>query len=215
MLPFAYEDLNPPERAQFTAWALKQNSPSREGYREFYTTEHVTLVIRGFLKDGFERTQIRELLRDVNSSQFNVAFRSADESYTQSVIYATQKRMREEDLTPKQAAKTLSSDALRQKFLKKVGGGSGPRPKPHSGAKSIIDKQAAIDKAYAAVGGYNDTLFTRLGEPGYSVAIVQKVLATHRQTLKQLVERFERGASVVEKAIAAQQASLTRNPNRT
>jgi hypothetical protein len=60
-----------------------------------------------------------------------------------------------------------------------------------------------------------DYLYTHLGDPGCSTAIAKSVLSYHRETYKQLGVRLERGAAVVEKAIAAQQAELSRNPNRT
>jgi hypothetical protein len=222
MLPFSWDALTHMQKAQVEAWALEQNMPTgKEGYREFAVTEDIKERIKAYLKDGIGGTNpkstIRELLRYVPAIQFDIAYRAAEESVKQSLADAGQKRMVKDDLTPKQAAETLPK-WVRPAFMQKVNGGANPRPdKPtvHFGAKNIRDKQRAIDSALTAVGGYTNTLFTHLGVPGYSVSITQSILKYHRETIERLSKRFEKGAAVVEKAILAEQARLTRNPNRS
>jgi vacuolar-type H+-ATPase subunit I/STV1 len=83
------------------------------------------------------------------------------------------------------------------------------------GAKNIRARQTALDKAYQSVGGYMNTLNDKLGEPGYSNEIVERVVAWHRETLKNTKDRLERAASVVEKSIEANRAQLSRNKKRS
>jgi hypothetical protein len=64
------------------------------------------------------------------------------------------------------------------------------------------------------VGSYTDRLYNKLNEPGHSIAITQKVLAYHRETIRRLTEKFEEGAREVEKAILAHNASLSRRVPR-
>jgi len=216
MLPFAYDNLTRDQKAQVTAWALDANAPDSAGYREFYTTDSVIFVIKGYLKDGFERDAIKKYLKNVPSGQFSTAYRAAEASHDQSVLYIKQQEMVEKNLPPKVVARTMSP-RLAKKFLQKVSGGAklkGAATNAKAGAKAIKDKQSAIDKAYIAVSRYTDTLFNKLGEPGYSVEITERVISYHRETISNLSARFENGAAVVAKAILAKKAELSRNPNR-
>ena len=217
---FSWAELTTNQKAEVTAWALEQNMPGKDGYREYAVTEDVIKVMKGWVRDGRSEKNIRELLRNVPSGQFKAAYTAATASVEQALLYRAKTSMVEGDLTPRKAAESLPK-SLQGKFLISVGGGKKPKPaedeskkRIHAGAKSIRDKQTAIDRAYSAVGGYTDSLYNKLNEPGYSVAITQKVLAYHRETLRRLTEKFEEGAREVEKAILAHNASLSRNAPR-
>lgn len=220
ILPFSWDEVTEAQKAQITAWALKQNMPDAGDYRVFAKTEDVTFTIKtNFLLKGIlDKAKIRTLLSYVPVDQFKEAWASAWTSYEQSKIYETQQLMVTKDLTPKKAAETLPP-SLQNKFLRRVNGGLEPPTwTSKAGAKAIKDKQPLLDNAYDGIKRYMDTLYERLGQPGYSPEIVEKVLAYHRQTYVQLGERLEKGALVVEKAIQARRveskAALSRNPNR-
>lgn len=217
---FSWEELTPNQKAEVVAWALEQNLPGKGGYRDYAVTEDVIKVIKDWIRDGRTTKNIRELLGAVPAAQFKAAYTAADASVAQSLILHAKTVMVDENLTPKQAAARLPK-TMQNRFLSAVGGGKKPTPvddgsktQAKAGAKAIRDKQPALNKALLAVGGYTDSLYNKLNEPGHSVHITQSVLAYHRETLRRLVEKFEEGAREVEKAILAHNASLSRNAPR-
>ena len=199
---FSFDELDAHELAELKAWALKRNL-AENGYRVYAKTEDISMVIKDFLETGYDRAAIRELLREVPSKQFDLAYKAAETSYDQKEIARVRGKMLTENLTPKQAAATLVTPRLRGKFFQSMQIRNNPlvQVRVHSGAKSIRDKQDKIDVAYKTVGSYTDKLYDRLGEPGYSHEIVLKVLKYHRETIAKLSQRFEEGAAVVEKTI--------------
>lgn len=177
ILDFAYSKLSSSQKAEAQAEALRRNYPTREGFRRLATDADCIQGIENLIHLGRTKTQIAELMPFLGS-RFVRQYDLAKNTITQQKIAMARQLMKDEHLTDLEAAKRVGLDSSE---------GIVSTTRTHDKAfNALKKKQAAIQKAVAAVTRYATTRLDLLRGGKASGKVIEQLLANDTKQLARL-----------------------------